>query len=187
MRHSDGYVTDCSRGRLLDQLVKQRHYRFGPLDGEPFLTKIFGPKELFKQLRGNQLPQDLTFDFRRHRRLIAFDSLANPLLFLWALNVPILDAEFSAVEFAKPVDDFAQDGRFTSNEAAADELAVQVPDSQPVGIDVQIRVIGQLVPAQRVDVSGQVSADHVGVYQLPDTGLLADFVGIPLLAQDGDE
>ena len=61
-------------------------------------------------------------------------------------------------------------------EAAGGPLAVQVPQGQAVGEDVQVRVLA-LDVLQRIGVRHEVAADAVGVDQLLDPGDLVDLVG----------
>ena len=58
-------------------------------------------------------------------------------------------------------------------ERAGGELAVEVPQRQPVRLDLEVGVAALLV-LQRVGVGHHVAAHPVGVDQLEDPGLLAD-------------
>ena len=60
-------------------------------------------------------------------------------------------------------------------EGAGGELAVEVPQGQAVGLDLEVGVAA-LAVLQRVGVGHQVAAHAVGVDQLEDPGLLADLV-----------
>ena len=60
-------------------------------------------------------------------------------------------------------------------ERAGGELAVEVPQGQPVRLDLEVGVAA-LAVLQRVGVGHQVAAHPVGVDQLEDPGLLADLV-----------
>ena len=60
-------------------------------------------------------------------------------------------------------------------ERAGGELAVEVPQGQPVRLDLEVGVAA-LAVLQRVGVGHHVAAHPVGVDQLEDPGLLADLV-----------
>src|SRR5262245_10915562 len=97
MRHSDCDVVDAATRAALDQLVEQRDDRLVPLDRASLLTEILRAEELLEQLGGDQLPEDLLLDFSGRRRRLSFNARANPLLFLGALNVAVLDADLAAI------------------------------------------------------------------------------------------
>ena len=84
----------------------------------------------------------------------------------------VLDAGGAAVGVAQAVEDRAQGGALGAAQAAGGEGAVQVPQAQSVGGDVQVRVAAQAV-GERVGVRGQVPALTEGVDELGHARRLA--------------
>src|SRR5215471_10881142 len=101
------------------------------------------------------------------------DPRAQPFFLVRDLDVAILYAELAAVIAPQPVDYFAQRRGFIQPETSCQELAVQVPDREPICFYVQLRVVLNLFCPQRIDIGDQVSAHPVRVDQFPDTRLLA--------------
>ena len=109
------------------------------------------------------------------------DALLDPAPLLRVLDVHVLDADAAAVRVAQHAEDLAQRGHRLAAEAAGGELAVEVPQRQAVGDDVEVGVRA-LPELQRVGVGHQVAAHAVGVDQLLDPRLLGDVV----LVRGGD-
>ena len=114
-------------------------------------------------------------------RAADLDPLLDPLPLLRVLDVHVLDADPAAVGVAQHAEDVAQAGHRLAAEAPGGELAVQVPQRQAVGDDVEVGVAA-LAVLQRVGVGHQVAAHPVGVDQLLHPGLLGDVV----LVRGGD-
>ena len=105
----------------------------------------------------------------------ALDPVLDPAALLRVLDVHVLDADRAAVGVAQHAEDLAQLHQRLAAEAAGRELAVEVPQRQAVGHDVEVGVAAQL-ELERVGVGHQVAADPVGVDQLDDPGRLADLL-----------
>ena len=99
----------------------------------------------------------------------ALDPVLDPLALLGVLDVHVLDADRAAVGVAQDAEDVAQLHERLAAEAAGRELAVEVPQRQAVGDDVEVGVAA-LVVLQRVGVGHQVAAHAVGVDQLDAPG-----------------
>ena len=108
-------------------------------------------------------------------RVRTLDALLDPLALLGVLDVHVLDADGAAVRVAQHAEDVAQLGDRLAAEAAGGELAVEVPQRQPVRDDVEVGVLA-LAVLQRVGVGHEVAAHPVGVDQLLDAGGLGDVV-----------
>ncbi len=90
----------------------------------------------------------------------------DPVPFFRVLHVHVLDADRAAVRVAQHAEDVAQLGpRPDVAEPACRELALQVPQRQPVLVDVQVGVLA-LVELERIGVGHQMAAHPVGVDQL---------------------
>ena len=105
----------------------------------------------------------------------ALDAVLDPLALLRVLDVHELDAGGAAVRVAQHAQDVAQLHHGLAREAADRELALQVPQGEPVLGDVEVGVLA-LAVLQRVGVGHDVAADPVGVDQLEDPGGLGDVV-----------
>src|SRR5205807_443477 len=77
-------------------------------------------------------------------------------------------------------DDLAQRHALAALEPSGPELPIQVPDRQAVGVQIELRMVGDLARAEGIDVRDQVSADAVRVDQLEDLGLLGDLLVVPV-------
>ena len=105
------------------------------------------------------------------------DALLDPAALLGVLDVHVLDAGGAAVGVAQDAEDVAQlhEAPALAAERAGGELAVEVPQRQPVRLDLEVGVAA-LAVLQRVGVGHHVAAHPVGVDQLEDPRLLADLV-----------
>src|SRR5438105_4273556 len=101
MRHAEINLVGAMIGGAFDQLIEQRHERFGPFDRETLLSEIIRVQEFFELLRRDQLPENILANLRRHRLRLPFDTLLDPKLLFARLNVTVLDAYRSAIRFAE--------------------------------------------------------------------------------------
>ena len=106
------------------------------------------------------------------------DPRLDPGPLLGVLDVHVLHADGAAVGVTQHAEDLPQLHPRLAAEAAGGELALQVPQGQPVLVDVQVGVLA-LAVLQRVGVGHQVAADPVGVDQLVHAGGLGDVVLVP--------
>ena len=77
--------------------------------------------------------------------------------------MPILDTNFAAVSTLQDVENFTQSSAIGAGEAASDELAIEVPDRQTVGFNIQFRVIQHRHRMKRIDIGDQVTTHAVGI------------------------
>ena len=80
------------------------------------------------------------------------------------------------------LNDLAQRRGLCAAQALRDEVTIQVPDRQPVGFDIQLRVILHLAPADGIDVGDQVAAHAIGIDQLEDARLFVNHIAAALFA-----
>jgi len=111
---------------------------------------------------------------------LLFDEIEKASDALWQLLLGILDvhvlgADGAAVRVAQHAQDVPQLHPRLPAEPAGGELALQVPQGQPVQVDVQVGVLA-LGDLERVGVGHQVAAHPVGVDQLLDPGRPGDVV-----------
>ena len=105
-------------------------------------------------------------------RVGALDLGLDPALLLGVLDVHVLDADRAAVGVAQHAEQVAERHLLGAGDAAGEELAVEVPDRQPVRQRVELLGHRRLLPAQRVEVGDEVAADAVDADQRGDLHLL---------------
>jgi hypothetical protein len=113
--------------------------------------------------------------------VFALDALLQPLLLFGFEDVGVLDADVAAVRVAQHGEHVAQLLVLRTGEAVDLELAVQIPQRQAVGEDVEVGVAAEpvVVQPQWIDVGHQVAAVAVRRDQLDDTGVLVlDRIGV---------
>ena len=163
-------------GRGLADLVDQRDRGLAALEAEPLLADELGLQEGLERLGLVELEQDAQLLLARRLLVRLLDALLDPAALLGVLDVHVLDADGAAVGVAQDAEDAAQlHEPAVAAEGAGGELAVEVPQRQPVRLDLEVGVAALLV-LQRVGVGHHVAAHAVGVDQLEDAGLLADVV-----------
>ena len=165
-------------GRLGEHRVEQRDQRLGALQREPALADELGLQEHLERLGDVQPGQDAHLLVVVGPAVRPLDPGLDPGPLLRVLDVHVLHADRAAVGVAQHAEDLPQLHPRLAAEAAGGELALQVPQGQPVLVDVQVGVLA-LPVLQRVGVGHQVAADPVGVDQLVHPGGLGDVVLVP--------
>ena len=160
--------------------------RIGISDSAPSSPKRFWPRyfvarNLSSASAALSLPRMCCWSSTDILRRRTFDLLLDPALLLGLLDVHVLDADRPAVGVAQHVQDLAErqlplpaDRCVDPHVAAGQELAVEVPDGQPVGGRVELGVHLRRFRRQRVQVGDQVAADPVHVDQRGHLHLLDD-------------
>ena len=153
--------------------------RIGIADSAPSMPKRFVPTYLVARNFSND---SAAFSRSRIRSfcslvgcsLLALDLGLDPDLFVGVLDVHVLDADRAAVRVAQHTEQVAEAHLVDAADAVGEELAVEVPDREPVrgGVELDRRV--WFLPAQRVEVGDQVAADAVHTDELGDGHLLAE-------------
>ena len=126
-------------------------------------------QKTFELFRRDQLPEQSLLYIRRQWLLmheLAANLFANPLLFFFILNVPVLDTDLAAVSVLENVEDLAQGRAFAVRKTIGDENSIEVPDRQAVIFDIQFRVIKDRKRVKRICVGDQMSAHAIRVNQL---------------------
>ena len=171
--HGDGHAGEVLIGGIGDHGVEQRDQRLAALQREALLADVLGLQEGLEGLGRVEAAEDAELLLTRGLGVALLQALLEELALLGGVQVHVLDADRAAVGITQQAQDGAQGQHARPAEAAGGPLAVQVPQRQAVGADVQIRV-GALFVAQRVDGGHQVAPDAVGVDQLLDPGDLVD-------------
>ncbi len=182
VRHPDHDFLEAAGRRPFHQPVEQRDGRIAALDGVAPLPQELGAEEALELLGGDELGEEALAQRGRQRRGRGRggDPLADPVLLVGAGDVPVLDADLAAVDAAHHGDDLAQRHAVAALQPARPELAVEIPDRQAVGLQVQLRVVNDRARPQRVDVGDQVPAHAVRLGQLDHARLFGDVLPVPV-------
>src|ERR1041384_6317219 len=168
MRHAHRDAVDAELAGALNQLIEQRNDRLAAFNRKSLLTEELGVQEFLELLSRNQLPKNSFLDFDVDgfglNKLDA-NLLAQPELFFFALNVTIFGADLAAVCALQNVEDLAQRSTLSSAQAAGNENAIEVPNRQAVGLDVELGMIEQRHRVQRIDIGHEVPAHAISINQ----------------------
>src|SRR6185369_15769252 len=130
-----------------------------------------------------QFPKQALLHVDRER--LRFDKLlpdlfANPLLLFFALNVPVFDADLSAISALQNVENLSQGSALTIGEAVRYEFAIEIPDGQAIGLDVELGMIEKRQRVKRIGVGNQVTTNSVCVDQLDDASFFKRLFANPI-------
>ena len=163
--------------------------RMGIADSAPSSPKRLVPTYFVARNRSSA-----SAAFRRSRRwrssseleldLDPLDLGLDPALLVGVLDVHVLDADRAAVRVAQHAEEVTEVHALLARHAAGQELAVEVPDRQPVGGRVELVRHGRLFPVQRVEVGDAVTAGAVGADQRRDLHLLVEEGLLPVERAD---
>ena len=153
--------------------------RLSALQPEPLVPEVLGVEEPLEGLGLVELAQRAEPLLPGQLRPGRLHPLLDPRLLRRLLDVHVLDAGGPAVRIAQVGEGVAQLHHLVPAEAAGGELAVEVPDGEPVAERVELGVeLGRLL-AKRVEVGDEVAAHPVHVDDLEDPALLLRPVRAP--------
>ena len=170
--HAEDGRVEPGVGRRRDDLVEDRDGRLGALEAEPLGADVLGGEELLERLGRVQALEDAALGVLVERGVGAFDLGLDPALLLGVLDVHVLDADGAAVGVAQHAEEVAERHLLLAGDATGEELAVEVPDRQPVRQRVELAGHRRLLPVERVEVGDEVAADAVDADQRGDLHLL---------------
>ena len=127
--------------------VEDRDGRLGAVDAEALLAEVLGGEELLERLGRVEPLEDVALLVGVERDVDALDLVLDPRLLGRLLDVHVLDADRAAVGVAQHVQDVAERHAVAAAEAVGEELAVEVPDGEPVGGRVELGVHDRVLPA----------------------------------------
>ena len=172
MGHADHGRIEAGVGGRREDLVEDRDRRLGALEAEPLRADVLRGEELLERLGGVQPLEDAVLGVLVERRVGTLDLGLDPALLLGVLDVHVLDADRAAVRVAQHAEQVAERHLLRAGDATGEELAVEVPDRQPVRRRVELLGHRRLLPLQRIEVGDQVAADAVDADQRGDLHLL---------------
>jgi len=172
VRHSHHGRIEPVVGSMAENFVKDRNGRLGAFDTEPLGTDVLRGEELFKRLCCVQTFEDAVL-FVFGRLLVAIlDTLLDPLLLFRALNMHVLDADGAAVRITQHAEQVTEAHLVDPAHTVGEELAVEVPDREPVRGRIELARHVRLFPPQWVKVRNAMAAHAVHANQLGDSHLL---------------
>ena len=137
--HAHDRAVEPVVGRRLEDGVEDGDQALAALDAEALLADPLGAEELLEGLGGVEPVEDVALVLDVERLLaLALDLLLDPVLLVQVLDVHVLDADGAAVGVAQHPQDLAEDRLVLAPQAAGEELAVEVPDGEPVGRGVEL-------------------------------------------------
>ena len=155
-----------------EDLVEDRDHRLGALEAEALGADVLRGEEPLEGLGGVEPLEDAQLGVLVERLDRALDLGLDPALLLGVLDVHVLDADGPAVGVAQHAEQLAELHAIDAADAAGEELAVEVPDRQPVGERVELDRHHRVLPAQRVEVGDEMAANPVDANQRGDLHLL---------------
>ena len=170
--HADDDLVEAVVGGGVEQAVQGHDEGLPALEAEALLAHVLGLQEGLEGLGLLQLGEDPTALLVGDVLPVALEALLPPGALGRVLDVHVLHAHGAAVGVAQHPEDLAQGCPVAPAQAPGGEGAVQVPQAQPVGGDVQVGVAAQAV-GERVVVGRQVAALAVGVDELGHARRLA--------------
>ena len=165
VRHADHGLVQLLVGGLGEHGVQQRDQRLGALEREPALPDELGLQEHLERLGHVQPGQDADLLVVLGPGMRPLHAGLDPGALLRVLDVHVLDADRAAVRVPQHAEYLAQLHPRLAAEPAGRELPLQVPQGQPVLVDVQVGMLALLV-LERVGIGHEVAAHPVGVDEL---------------------
>ena len=163
---------DPRLGRLVEHGVEEHDGRLGPFEAEALLAHVAGVEEALEGLGRVEAVEDVALLDGVEGGGDALDVLLDPALLLGVLDVHVLDAERPAVGVAQDVERLAQREGVAPGQPVDHELAVEVPQREPVGGGVELGVQGAGLGRQRVEVGDEMAPHPVHVDQALHVHLL---------------
>ena len=183
--HADAHFVHAGARRARHDGVEERDHRFAALEREAPLAHVLRLKELLEGLGGVEAIHDVRELLLRERLAGALNLSLEPESFFRIGEVHVLDSGCARVGIAKLLDNVAKGRPLGSAEAARGECAVEVPEREAVGGDVEVGVF-PLAILERVDVGDEMPARTVRVDEIHDVrefllvGIFERVVGNPL-------
>ena len=174
VRHAEHGAVELGVRRLREDLVENRDRRLRSFDPEPLRADVLRREELLERLRRIEALEDPALALLGDLGLHPFELLLDPLLLVGVLDVHVLHADRAAVRVTQHAEQFTQRQLVDAADTVGEELAVEVPDGEPVGRRVEFPGRHRLLPPQRIEVGDEVPTHAVHTDQLGDRHLLRE-------------
>ena len=176
MRHTDDDLVQILASGSIDDGIQQRNEGLSALEGEALLAHVLGLQEVLECLGGINLLQDVLLLRVGGLRHASLEAVLQPAALIAVQDVGVLGADLQGIGGAQARQHLAQSHLLLAAKATDVEGAVQIPNGQAVGRDIEVAVIrvrqSRLYPTQRVGIGKQVAAGAVGLDELHDAGVL---------------
>ncbi len=185
--HADHGLGHAGVRCCAEQGIDQRDRGFGAFDTEALLADVLRAEEGLQRLSGVEPSEDVALFVGFDGAVGTLELLLHPALLDRILDVHVLHTDGAAVRVAKDTEQIAEwhavlpaDLGIDARVGAGEELAIEIPDGEPVGRRVELRVHLGFFHLQRIEIRDQVAAHTVHVDQLVDLGLLLKQAGLPV-------
>ena len=186
VRHAEDDLAEPPHRRVVQDPVEERDERLAALEREALVADVLRVEEALEALGLDELLEHPPLRRRVEGRVVARDlhAVLQPVLPFGVGDVHVLDADRPTVGLAQDVEDVAQRRAVLAGEPARHELAVEVPQREPVGRGVEVAVGRPREEVQRIEVGHQVPAHPVVVDELQHLRLLVDLLAAALAAEE---
>ena len=165
VRHADADLVEVGVGGGRTGAVEQGDDRLAALEAEPLLPDELGLQERLERLGGVEPTQDAQLLLARGLGVLALDPGLDPARAGRGPGCACTRCRWCGSRSRAARRGCGAASSRLAAEPAGGELAVEVPQRQPVGLDVEVGVAA-LAVLERVGVGHQVAAHAVGVDQL---------------------
>ena len=172
VRHAHHRRIQTGVRRAREDLVHDRNGALGTLETEPLGAHVLGGEELLERLGGVEAFEHAVLLVLGQLERHTLEMRLDPTLLVGVLNVHVLHADGAAIRVAQHAEKVTQAHLGGAGHATGEELSIEIPDGQSVGDGVQFHRELGLLPAQRIDVGDEVSADPVHADERGDLHLL---------------
>ena len=167
MRHADDDVLHPELAAALDDLLHRGDQALAAIKAEALRAHILDMQVFLEPLGLDHLFQDRLpalageGDFLA----VAFDPLLEPVGLVGVGNVHVLQREGAAIGAAHDVEDLAHGCDLKAQNIVDEDRAIHVGFGEAVGFRVELRPVGLIAQAKRVEIGDQVATDAVGADQ----------------------
>ena len=155
-----------------ENLVEDRDQRLGALQAEALRSDVLGGEESLERLGRVEPFEDAQLVVLVQGLDRTLDLGLDPALLVGLLDVHVLDPDRPAIGIAQYAEKLAQLHPVGAADAASEELAVEVPDRQPVRERVELDRHHRILPAQWIEVSNEVASHAIDANQRGNLHLL---------------
>ena len=174
--HADNYFAEAGIGGVADDRVENWDGALATFKTEPLGAGVLAIEETLERFSSIKPGENMTFFVVFRGAVDAFDGSLYPAFLFGVLDMHVVDACGAAVGIAHLAQDVAQDHLARSGLAGigvigVEELAVEVPHRESVGLGIDVDVGIGLAQTQRIEVGDQVATNSVHVDALVDGDL----------------
>ena len=175
VRHAHDDAVEVVVGRRLEDGVEDRDRRLGALEAEALLADVLGAEERLERLGGVELGEDVALVLEGEVGVAPLRPAPGSSAAPRAPGCACTRCRSCGSRRRAACRRISPSGSaLGAAEAAGEELAVEVPDGEPVGGRIELRLHLRLLPGQRVEVGDEVAAHAVDADERVDGDLLGE-------------